>query len=157
VPGYYGTNSVKWLTRMTLAETRANGPFTTRWYNDPVVDSAGVETGTTKPVWSIAPEAIIVAPSADDVIAIGATTQIWGWAWSDRGIAGADVSVDGDGWVAAEIETPRGREWQRFSLPWRPERAGRVALRVRATSVDGEHQPLADARNAVHEITVTVK
>jgi DMSO/TMAO reductase YedYZ molybdopterin-dependent catalytic subunit len=32
VPGFYGTNSVKWLTRMTLTECRASGPFTTRWY-----------------------------------------------------------------------------------------------------------------------------
>jgi DMSO/TMAO reductase YedYZ molybdopterin-dependent catalytic subunit len=38
VPGFYGTNSVKWLTRVTLAEARAGGPFTTRWYNDPVED-----------------------------------------------------------------------------------------------------------------------
>jgi len=30
VPGFYGTNSVKWITRMTLAEGRAAGPFTTR-------------------------------------------------------------------------------------------------------------------------------
>ena len=36
VPGFYGTNSVKWLTCLTLAEHRAGGPFTTRWYNDPV-------------------------------------------------------------------------------------------------------------------------
>src|SRR5262249_56195340 len=33
VPGFYGTNSVKWLTRVTLAEERASGPFTKRWYN----------------------------------------------------------------------------------------------------------------------------
>jgi DMSO/TMAO reductase YedYZ molybdopterin-dependent catalytic subunit len=39
VPGYYGTNSVKWLNRLTFAATRASGPFTTRWYNDPVRDS----------------------------------------------------------------------------------------------------------------------
>ncbi len=27
VPGFYGTNSVKWLTRMTVAEARATGPL----------------------------------------------------------------------------------------------------------------------------------
>ena len=47
VPGYYGTNSVKWLNRLTLAETRAKGPFTTRWYNDPVRDELGRPTGAT--------------------------------------------------------------------------------------------------------------
>ena len=49
VPGFYGTNSVKWLRRMTLSEARAQGPFTTRWYNDPVLDGAGRETGETPP------------------------------------------------------------------------------------------------------------
>ena len=34
VPGYYGTNSVKWLWRLHLAEHRADGPFTTVFYND---------------------------------------------------------------------------------------------------------------------------
>jgi DMSO/TMAO reductase YedYZ molybdopterin-dependent catalytic subunit len=61
VPGYYGTNSVKWLERLTLAETRATGPFTARWYNDPVRDESGRPTGATVPVGSIAPESVIVS------------------------------------------------------------------------------------------------
>ena len=63
VPGFYGTNSVKWLTRMTVAETRATGAFTTRWYNDPVPNAAGEDSGETVPVWSVAPESIIVSPA----------------------------------------------------------------------------------------------
>ena len=30
IPGFYGANSVKWLTRIALAERSAPGPFTTR-------------------------------------------------------------------------------------------------------------------------------
>src|SRR5580658_6634626 len=60
VPGFYGTNSVKWLTRLTLARARATGPFTTRWYNDPVPE--GKVPGAAKPVWAIAPQSVIVAP-----------------------------------------------------------------------------------------------
>ena len=55
VPGFYGTNSVKWLTRISFVESRAQGPFTTRWYNEPVLDTAGGETSKTTPVWAIAP------------------------------------------------------------------------------------------------------
>jgi DMSO/TMAO reductase YedYZ molybdopterin-dependent catalytic subunit len=55
VPGYYGTNSVKWLNRITLADARAPGPFTTRWYNDPILDASGQPAGATTPVGSIAP------------------------------------------------------------------------------------------------------
>jgi DMSO/TMAO reductase YedYZ molybdopterin-dependent catalytic subunit len=50
VPGFYGTNSVKWLTRITVAKTRATGAFTTRWYNDPVPTPTGATSGTTVPV-----------------------------------------------------------------------------------------------------------
>jgi DMSO/TMAO reductase YedYZ molybdopterin-dependent catalytic subunit len=45
-PGYYGTNSVKWLCRLEAAERRANGYFTNELYNDPAADGVG-----TKPVW----------------------------------------------------------------------------------------------------------
>jgi sulfane dehydrogenase subunit SoxC len=45
VPGYYGTNAVKWLWRLELAEARAGGPFTTELYNDP-----DPSTGGTRPV-----------------------------------------------------------------------------------------------------------
>jgi DMSO/TMAO reductase YedYZ molybdopterin-dependent catalytic subunit len=50
VPGFYGTNSVKWLWRLELAEARAGGPFTTELYNDP--DHL---TGGTRPVWEAPP------------------------------------------------------------------------------------------------------
>ena len=67
VPGFYGTNSVKWLTGMTLADRRADSPFTTRWYNDAVLDGEGRATGQTVPVWAIAPESVIVAPAPEHV------------------------------------------------------------------------------------------
>jgi DMSO/TMAO reductase YedYZ molybdopterin-dependent catalytic subunit len=41
VPGFYGTNSVKWLSRITLARSRATSAFTTRWYNDPDPNNPG--------------------------------------------------------------------------------------------------------------------
>ena len=49
VPGFYGTNSVKWLTRLGLAEGRSQGPFTTRWYNDPTFDDFGRPTAPQHP------------------------------------------------------------------------------------------------------------
>ena len=35
VPGWYGTNSVKWLGALTVTDRRAPGPYTTRFYTDP--------------------------------------------------------------------------------------------------------------------------
>jgi len=36
-------------------------------YNDPLLDGAGAETGKTTPVWSIAPESLIVSPALNVV------------------------------------------------------------------------------------------
>ena len=76
VPGFYGTNSVKWLARVTLAEHRASGPFTTRWYNDPVLDGVGRETGATTPVWSIAPDSVIVSPAPEEALEMSVEREV---------------------------------------------------------------------------------
>ena len=158
VPGYYGTNSVKWLWRLQLAEQRAEGPFTSDLYNDPV-DASGLAAGlpSHQPVWAIAPESIIVAPGPDGAVTHGETSEIWGWAWSFRGIAGVEVSVDGgDNFRRATLSPRRNWSWQRFSLPWRPDRPGRAALCVRAFETGGAAQPQDGARNAIHTVQVVV-
>jgi DMSO/TMAO reductase YedYZ molybdopterin-dependent catalytic subunit len=157
VPGYYGTNSVKWLTRLTVADARAPGPFTTRWYNDPVRDEAGRTTGTIVPVWSIAPESVIVSPAPDQALAVGETVEVWGWAWADGGVRAVDVSTDdGSIWIPASIEPPAGRGWQRFAATWRPSERRAHQLVSRAQSADGRVQPASGARNAVHHVPVSV-
>ena len=159
VPGYYGTNSVKWLWRLHLAEHRADGLFTTALYNDDS-DAAEIAAGmpARQPVWAIAPEAIIVAPAPDTAVAAGEPTEIWGWCWSFRGIARVEVSVDGGtSYRQAVVAPKRGWAWQRFSLPWRPADRGAVRLSVRAFDVDGHAQPLDGMRNAVHTVDVAVR
>jgi DMSO/TMAO reductase YedYZ molybdopterin-dependent catalytic subunit len=157
VPGFYGTNSVKWLTRMALTDRRADGPFTTRWYNDPVLDAAGRPNGQTTPVWGIAPQSIIVSPAPDASIDASTDAEIWGWAGGDGGIASVEVSPDnGATWKAARVEPPQSREWQRFDLAWQPGTTGQATLCARATSRSGVPQPLAGRRNAVHRVTVTI-
>jgi sulfane dehydrogenase subunit SoxC len=158
VPGFYGTNSVKWLTRLTLAETRADSPFTTRWYNDPVRDASGAPTGATIPVWSIAPESVIVSPAPDRKFSAGEPVDIWGWAWADGGVSTVEVSVDGADAGAnmhTAVESPSGRTWQRFATTWWPEHRGACELISRAHA-DGRAQPDAGARNAVHRVPVRI-
>lgn len=155
IPGYYGTNSVKWLTRITLADSRAPGPFTTRWYNDPMRDAEGGDTGRTEPVWAIAPESLIAAPAAK--AALGKVCDIWGWAWADGGVRTLDVTCDGGAtWQPAQLEAPRGHEWQRFALPWTPTTRGTARLASRAESYDGARQPDFAWRNTIQWVSVTV-
>jgi DMSO/TMAO reductase YedYZ molybdopterin-dependent catalytic subunit len=157
VPGFYGTNSVKWLTRITFAERRAPGPFTTRWYNDPVLDGTGVETGETTPVWSIAPESLIVSPTPYETIELSAEREIWGWAWADGGVRNVYIRTDDAAtWRRAEFEPLRGREWRRFSMTWTPRRRGAVVLASLAEAMGGLLQPISGRRNAIHDVPVNV-
>jgi DMSO/TMAO reductase YedYZ molybdopterin-dependent catalytic subunit len=159
VPGYYGTNSVKWLWRLQLTDRRAEGLFASQLYND-AADPEEIAAGQPerRPVWAIAPESIIVAPAPDAVLARGEAVEIWGWAWSFRGVARVEVSSDGGAsFREATLEPRRGWQWQRFSLSWQPERRGETLLAARAFDSDGTAQPLDGARNAVHTVRVEVR
>ena len=159
VPGYYGTNSVKWLWRLHLADRRADGPFTTVFYNDSLsADDVAAGLPPRRPVWAIAPESIIVAPAPDAVIGVGERAEIWGWAWSFRGIAAVEVSVDGGAhFTRAVVERRRGWAWQRFSHSWQPTKRGDVQLSVRAFEANGATQPRDGARNSIHTVPIVVR
>ncbi len=157
VPGFYGTNSTKWLTRITLADRRADSPFTTRWYNDAIVDADGKATGHASPVWSIAPESVIVAPAPSEQLKAGKKITIWGRAWSDGGIKSVAISTDnGTSWSEADVSVRSERGWQRFSLDWAPPTPGEYVLTSNARDVSGASQPKQGARNALHHINVMV-
>ena len=142
---------------MTLADSRATGPFTTRWYSDPVPNVAGGDSGETVPVWSVAPESVIVSPAPGQVLKRHAPQEVWGWAWADRGIDRVEVSVDdGTTWMEAQVEPRAERAWQRFVLSWRATDLGAVVLCSRAYSHDGATQPEFGRRNAIHRIEVRV-
>jgi sulfane dehydrogenase subunit SoxC len=159
VPGYYGTNSVKWLWRLQLADRRADGLFTTALYNDELgAEDVAAGLPSRRPVWALAPEAIIVAPAPDAVLAVGRHVEVWGWAWSFRGVAALEVSADGGATFSrTALAERRGRAWQRFSWPWRPGTPGEVVLSVRAFEQGGTSQPADGARNAIHTVRVDVR
>lgn len=150
-PGFYGTNCVKWVSRIEFAEQRCPGTFTQVLYNDPVKGSE-----ERRPVWEAGPESLIVAPHDRAQLASG-RHEIWGWAWGSRPIARVEVSCNGGGaWTEARVEPRRQWSWQKFSLPWEADGHQRAELRARATDEDGNVQPDVGARNAVHCIAVTV-
>src|SRR3546814_4633260 len=91
-----------------------------------------------RPVWAIAPEAVIVAPAQGAAVPLGQPVDIWGWAWSFRGIASVEVSTDdGAGFTRACLEPRRGWAWQRYRLQWRPTEPGDVRIRARAADANG--------------------
>jgi DMSO/TMAO reductase YedYZ molybdopterin-dependent catalytic subunit len=155
MPGYYGTNSVKWLRRLEVAGTRADSLFTTKLYNDPVPPDDPLFAQGGRPVWRVAPESVIVSPAPGETVA--GTIDIWGWAWAHAGIRDVEVSVDGGAsWQTAVVDKPTERSWQKFRYSWRPEKAGPVVLMSRAIDQAGDTQPRNGARNCIYTVGVIV-
>src|SRR5262249_21762927 len=141
IPGFYGTNCVKWLCRLELRECRATTFMTTSVYSDPDLD-ADPSGETTKPVCVFAAESIFVSPKPDSTIKRNAML-IWGWAWSSCAVQFVEVSTDGgESWTESTLEPCSGLSWQRFCHAWVPPSNGPFELRCRATDESGKTQPV---------------
>lgn len=150
VPGYFGTNNVKWLAALTVANRRPEHLFTTQLYQR-------VEPGSDRPVpvRALDVTSLITSPAQGRAVAAGETV-IQGWAWGVAPVTTVEVRV-GDRWWPAELEPrPAGTfSWQRFSLrhSFGP---GEHVIAARASDALGRAQPLSGARNEAHSITLTV-
>ncbi len=149
VPGFYGTNSTKWLIELDLRAERCTGHFTTVLYNDQI--ASGGHT-VQRPVWGIAPHSLIVSHQDRGTVAAG-PQRVEGWAWAGAGIAHVEVSVDGGAtWQGAQLERRIDFSWQRFTLDVTLASGGHRLL-CRAVANDGAIQPPSGARNewfAIH-------
>lgn len=150
VPGYYGTNAVKWLSRLTVHAERPSGLFTGRLYT-------GRRDGRSVPVWGMAVNSRLLAPREGDTVA--GPTVLRGWAWGEHPVARVDVSVDGGrSWAPAELaeRAAGGRPWQRFEARWTPSGPGPTEIVVRAADTTGARQPDELHINQVHRVRVHV-
>ena len=153
VPGYYGTNSTKWLRQILISAGRSKSAFTTTYYTDREVIGGTIRE---TPVWDVAPNSIIVAPSSRHPVGRG-QGEIWGWCWGVHPITRLDVSTDnGESWTSAELNTRNGYSWQRFSLSWVPPAAGEYCISSRATDDRGRTQPEETRRNRVYKRVIHV-
>ncbi|KAL3301117.1 sulfite reductase [Colletotrichum asianum] len=78
VPGWFGTNMTKWLCRLSLQDRRAEGPYTTIFYNE--IDPTDPEGKNKRPVWKVEVNSIITKPEPGAIFR-GADVQVEGWAW----------------------------------------------------------------------------
>ncbi|KAH7383204.1 Oxidoreductase, molybdopterin-binding domain-containing protein [Pyrenochaeta sp. MPI-SDFR-AT-0127] len=153
VPGYFGTNSTKWLSRLSVQDERASGPYTTRFYNE--IDPRDPQQKTLRPIWNVEVNSMITCPRPDESV-LGPDIQVHGWAWSDHGIEKVEVSCDeGRTWIDTSLQSRFEYGWQRFDITLqRP--VGNCTLSARATSLNGDQQPLSGRRNHVHQISIAV-
>ncbi|CAK1359357.1 Sulfite oxidase, mitochondrial [Cercospora beticola] len=155
VPGWFGTNSTKWLCGIELRQGRSGGLFTTRFYNERGTGEDGKEV--VKPVWEVGVNSLIVRPRDGEIVdGQGREVEIWGWAWSAPGVERVEVSVDGGkSWSDADVVERVEHEWQKFSAKVVLD-AGSYFVVARAISKDGDVQPLEGRRNHVHRINIQV-
>jgi hypothetical protein len=104
---------------------------------------ATIVGGATResPVWDVAPNSIIVAPSSSRPVG-RSPGEIWGWCWGEHPITRLNISTDnGEFWTCAELDARNGHSWQRFSLSWTPLAVGEYCISSRATDERGHVQP----------------
>ena len=151
VPGWFGTNSTKWLCKISLRQGRAQGPYTTRFYN---VEDQDDPQHRMKPVWEIGVNSMIVSPTLNSILH-GTTVNVEGWAWSHDGVAKVEVSSGGDDWQEAALEPRIDFRWQKFTSQL-TLRTGEHTLTAKATSISGQTQAPNGRRNHTHWVNVTV-
>lgn len=151
VPGYYGTNSVKWLATVSLHDERPSSLFTTRLYND-------WRSGAAVPVWEVDVNSLLLTPAAGARLPLAAL-DIVGRAWGHEAVQMVELSVDGGAnWFAAELEPRTGSyAWQTFRARSTPKATGCYEIAVRARDVQGHVQPEDLHINQVQRVPIVVE
>ena len=165
VPGWYGMQNVKWLSRITLLEEPFQGYQNVAAYRLFEADGTPGEPLTRMP-----PRSLTVPPGVPEfltrerVLDTGPVT-LHGRAWSGQGqIVAVEVSTDGgESFTPAELEEPLGEAaWRGWHFEWNAP-PGEHVLSSRATDSAGNSQPLEArwnlkgyANNAVERIPVRV-
>ncbi|KAF4446974.1 hypothetical protein F53441_9445 [Fusarium austroafricanum] len=153
VPGWFGTNSTKWLCRLSLQKERAPGPFAAILYNE--IDPNDPEQIQMRPVWEIEVNSMITKPVDSAVVGAG-PVEVQGWAWSHDGVKQVEISSgSGSSWIEATVANKEDQAWQKFTAEVKLE-PGVWKLVARATSQNGQQQPLTGRRNHVHSVTVRI-
>lgn len=168
VPGWTGSVSHKWLTRILIRKDRHDGTLMDPWnYRVPAAPMHyGDKFDPTKFVdlEGMPVRSIITSPG--DGARVGAAFTLRGAAWAgDRSVRQVEISTDkGASWQKAELSAPKNRyDWTRFTAQVTLS-SGTHELWSRATDGDGNAQPeeaqgwnpQGYCANPIHKIKVTV-
>src|SRR5918996_4468753 len=169
VPGWPGSASQKWLTRISVREKQHDGAKMTgdsyRVPRYPVAPGTEVPEADFVIIESMPVKSIITFPATNGQIAGGAT-EVRGHAWAgDRKVSALDVSIDfGATWQAADLAEPiNPYAWQQWQTEVTFPEPGYYEVWARATDDQGVMQPFAIAwnpkgylNNSLHRIALTV-
>ena len=167
IPGWPGSCSQKWLTRIQLRDMVHDGPKMTgssyRVPRYPVEPGQSVPSADMRIIHAMPVKSLITRPRTGLTVDSG-ELEVAGHAWAgDTDVAGVDVSIDyGATWQAADLAPPHNpHAWQRFAARVRFPEPGYYRVWARATDREGISQPFTPAwnpkgylNNALHHVSV---
>ncbi len=169
VPGWPGSCSQKWLTRVWLRDKVHDGPkMTGKAYRVPaypVSPGQKVPTKDFEIVHAMPLKSLITSPKTGGKLN-GRSMSVRGHAWAgDDVVERVDISIDfGKSWIKADLKKPDNPyAWQHWSANIKFPMAGYYEVWARATDNVGRSQPFAIAwnpkgylNNSMHRISVRV-
>jgi DMSO/TMAO reductase YedYZ molybdopterin-dependent catalytic subunit len=152
VSGWYGMDSVKWLTRVEVSQEPVHGYFQQERY---VAEQAN---GERLPITRMRVSSKFIRPLEGEEIPTK-SYQIEGLAWAgERKISKVELRFDGKGeWQPAVLgESPAAMLWTPWTFVWSIPGAGQRAIEVRATDEEGNCQPLVRDPNRKDDYELNV-
>jgi DMSO/TMAO reductase YedYZ molybdopterin-dependent catalytic subunit len=136
VPGWYGMDSVKWLTRIEILDQPFKG-----YFQDEKYVALGAHSAP-RPLTVVQVNSKFLRPSEDEEIP-SKTYRVEGVAWTGEGkIVRVEVRVGGGPWQPASLSAQSAAlTWTPWSYEWQVPISGRYSLEVRATDEEGRSQP----------------
>ncbi len=171
IPGWPGSCSQKWLTRIWVRDRKHDGEKMTGGSYSlpayPVEPGAKVPDEDLVTIEEMPVKSLITYPKTGAQISSGSPAlEIRGHAWAgDRKVAAVDISIDfGASWMRAGLREPNNPyAWQRFTTTVKFPGKGYYEVWARATDDRGVMQPFVMAwnprgyaNNAMHRIAVRV-
>ena len=138
IPGRYGEENPKWLTRVELTDHFVSGLYADQgWYNGPVHTITRIDRPHGR-------------------IPFTHTIEIGGIAFAgNRGIQKVEVSVDnGTTWNQAKLDPPLSQDsWVLWTWQWMPSFTGKYTIVARATDGTGQLQTSQKQGTVPHAAT----
>ncbi|HEY6332663.1 MAG TPA: sulfite oxidase [Blastocatellia bacterium] len=140
VPGWYGMDSVKWITRIEVIREPFAGFYQSKRY----YEARRIEgRPRISPVHEMSIKSQLARPKIGQELHIGPIDVI-GAAWGAE-IQAVDLSFDGGAnWSPATLDQDKAKyAWRIFRGVWRPSRPGAYEIVCRARDDAGRVQPMA--------------
>ena len=170
VPGWPGSCSQKWLTRIQIRDQVHDGAKMTgtsyRVPNRPVAPGEKVAKEDFDIIERMPVKSLITSPQTNTEVS-GNQVAVRGHAWSgDRKVTKVQISIDfGATWMDADLAAPANNgAWQTFNAKMTFPQAGYYEVWAKATDDQGVSQPFAIAwnpkgylNNTFHRIALIVR